>query len=156
MPLATQASAVIVGNIPGVVGITCHQAVWYWAAEEATAQGLVPARAFVTRMGNLTMIPGGPQVAMLNMPRISALDFNLNPNLPAAGTVLLWLTGPTHSAVVTANGISGYNQSCVFPHVPNTGTYSTGQVAQLGAGKNLCYMIAETDIIRTAGAVFHL
>ena len=155
MPLAAQASAAIAGY-PAGVGITCHQAVWFWAAEEATAQGLVPARPLLTRMGNIANMPASAQGAMLRMTRVSAFDFNQSAVMPPQGTVLLWLTGPTHSAVVTAGGISGYNQSCIFPHLPALGNYSTCPRAQLGVGQGLCYMIAENDIVRAAGGVFHL
>ncbi|MCW5632909.1 MAG: hypothetical protein KIT17_06185 [Rubrivivax sp.] len=155
MPLAAQASAAIAGYPVGV-GITCHQAVWFWAAEEATAQGLVPARPLLARMGNIANMPGSAQGAMLRLPRVGAVDFNHTAALPPPGTVLLWLNAPTHSAVVTANGISGYNQSCVFPHLPALGNYSSGLRTQLGAGSRLCYMIAENDIVRAAGGVFHL
>ena len=154
--MALDNQTVVIAGYPAGIGITCHQAVWYWAAEEATAQGMVPAKPLLTRMGNIANIPGSTQIAMLNMPRVSAIDLNLSGVLPPVGTVLLWLTGPTHSAVVTANGISGYNQSCIFPHLPALGNYFTGQLAHLGAGKSLCYMIAEGDIVRTAGNVFSL
>ena len=153
MPLATQASAAIAGY-PGP--ITCHPAVWFWAAEEATARGLVPARPLIPRMTNIANMPGSPQGAMLRMSRVSAFDFGSNAAMPPAGTVLLWLTTPTHSAIVTAGGISGYNQSCIFPHLPALGNYSTGTRAQLAAGQRLCYMIAEDDIVRAAGHVFTL
>jgi hypothetical protein len=155
MALSAQASAAIAGY-PAGVGITCHQAVWFWAAEEATVQGLVPARPVIPRMTNIANMPASPQGAMLRMSRVSAFDFGQSPVMPPPGTVLLWLTGTTHSAVVTAGGISGYNQSCIFPHLPALGNYSTGTRAQLGAGQQLCYMIAEDDIVRAAGGVFHL
>jgi len=155
MALAARASGAIAGY-PAGVGITCHQAVWFWAAEEATARGLVPARTLLARMGNIAGMPGTAQGAMLRLPRVSAFDFNQNPAMPPQGTVLLWLTAPTHSAVVTAHGISGYNQGCIFPHLPALGNYTSGQRAQLGAGSRLCYLIAENDIVRAAGAVFHL
>jgi len=99
---------------------------------------------------------GTAQGAMLRLPRASACDFNQSPATPPQGAVLLWLTAPTHSAVVTAHGISGYNQGCIFPHLPALGNHSSGQRAQLGAGSRLCYLIAENDIVRAAGAVFHL
>lgn len=154
MALATRAQNAIANYPPGM-GITCHQAVWFWAAEEATAQGLVPPRPLLTRMGNIANMPGGAQGAMLRLPRVCAFDFNTGAT-PPPGTVLLWITGPTHSAVVTQNGISGYNQSCIFPHLPALGNYSTCAPAQLGAGQKLCYLIAENDIVKAAGGVFHL
>jgi hypothetical protein len=156
MSLAAQALTGI-ALPPGLVGITCHQAVWYWAALEAEAQGLVAAKPFITRMGNIMAIPGGgPQNAMLAMPTSGNLDFATNGGaLPPVGTVLLWTASPTHSAVVTANGICGYNQACVLP-VPNLGTYSTGQPNQLVANKRQVLLISEADIVKTAGGVFHL
>ena len=90
MALAARASGAIAGY-PAGVGITCHQAVWFWAAEEATAQGLVPARTLLARMGNIANMPGTAQGAMLRLPRASAFDFNHNPAMPPQGTVLLWL-----------------------------------------------------------------
>jgi hypothetical protein len=156
MPLAVQALTPIVIPVQGVA-VTCHQAVWYWAALEADAQGLTAARPILTRMGNIAAIPNGAQAAMLALPRAGMLNFAQNGNaLPAFGTVLLWLTGATHVAIVTAHGITGYNQACVFPHLPNLGNYSSCQPIQLANNQRTCYMITENNVVMTAGGVFHL
>ena len=126
MALVARASGAIAGY-PAGVGITCHQAVWFWAAEETTAQGLVPARTLLARMETSPDMPGYGPGAMLRLPRVSAFDFNQKPATPPQGTVLLWLTAPTHSAVVTPHGISGYNQGCIFPQLTALGNYSSGQ-----------------------------
>lgn len=150
MALATFAAALIPA-IPGLIAITCHQGSWYWAGEEATFRGQTPARTPVQRMGNLAAIPNGVQAAMLAVRRAGTWDFaRVNNALPPAGTVLLWLEGPTHSAVVTAGGISGYNQACVFPHLPALGNYSTCAPAQLAPNRRTCLTIAEDDIVAQA------
>ena len=38
-------AAVAIPASPGLTGITCHQGIWYWAGEEATARGQRPATA---------------------------------------------------------------------------------------------------------------
>jgi hypothetical protein len=156
MSLAAQALNPIPA-VGGIVGITCHQATWYWAALEAEALGLIAAKPILTRMGNIATMPGGgPQQVMKTFPRIGPIDFSTNGGvLPALGTVLFWTQEPTHSAVVTANGITGYNQSCVLP-VPAVGTYTTGTPGQLTHNMRQCFMIAEADIVKAAGGVFHL
>ncbi|MGH7066697.1 MAG: hypothetical protein ACREFO_20770 [Acetobacteraceae bacterium] len=147
-------AAIAIPAVPGMVGITCHQGSWYWAGEEATARGLTPARTPVQRMGNMAGIPNGAQNAMLALRRAGRWDFAIvNNALPPAGTVLLWTEGPTHSAVVTAGGISGYNQACVFPHLPALGNYTTCTAAQLAANRRSCFTISEDDIVVQAAAL---
>ncbi len=147
-------AAVAIPPIPGLIGITCHQASFYWAGEEATGRGQTPPRTPAQRMGNLAGLPNPVQEAMLALRRSGKWDFAIvNNALPPAGTVLLWPEGPTHSAVVTAGGISGYNQACVFPHLPALGVYSTCVPAQLAGNRRLCFTIAEDDIVAQAVAL---
>lgn len=154
MPLATRALTPIAG-FP--VGITCHVAVWYWAAQEATAQGLTSNKTPIIRAGNIGAMPNGPQNAMLALPRSGTwIAAGPNPALPPLGTVLLWDTLPTHSAVVTAHGITGYNQACVFSPFITVATHTSGQPTQIAAELRTCHTIDEWDIVHAAGVVFHL
>ena len=153
MALAAQAQTQINGFGP----ITCHVAVWFWAALEAEAQGLVAPKTALTRLGNIVGIPNGPQRAMLAMPRQGGYNFAAHGNaLPPLGTVLLWPGGSTHVAVAAANGITGYNQACVFPNLPNLGNYSAEPAANLAGSCQDCFLIAEGDIVKAAGGVFKL
>ncbi len=154
--MALAAQATVIAGFPGHIGITCHQATWYWAALEAQALAMAHHRLVLDRMEKIGKIPGSPQGAMLAMPQ-APYDFN-NPGgaAPAFGTVLLWTAAPTHSAVYTANGIAGYNQSCVFPNVPATGTYSCQPPGNLAATARKCFMITEANIVKVAGNVFAL
>jgi hypothetical protein len=105
-------------------------------------------------MVNIAGIPNGAQNEMLALPRAGTWDFvAANNALPPPGTVLLWTVRPTHSAVVTAGGISGYNQACVFPHLPNVGAYTTCQPAQLPANSRTCFTIAENTFVAQAVAL---
>jgi hypothetical protein len=154
MPLHAQ--AVAIAGYPVGIGITCHQATWYWAALEAQALAMANHRLLIDRMERIGKIPGSPQGAMLAMPQFP-YDFDHPGGVALVpGMVLVWTSGPTHSAVYTAAGIAGYNQSCVFPHLPATGTYSCPQPAQLAATARKCFVILENDIVRTAGQVFTL
>lgn len=146
-------AAAAIPAVPGMIGITCHQGSWYWAGEEATARG-APPRTAAQRMGNIAGIPNGAQSAMLALQRSGTWDFDrVNNALPPVGTVLLWLEGPTHSAIVTAGGISGYNQACVFPHLPALGVYSTCTPAQLAPNRRSCLTISEDIIAAQAAAL---
>jgi hypothetical protein len=155
LALAAQALIPIAG-LPLGVGITCHQATWYWAALEAQALALTSHKLLIDRMVRIGNIPGSAQGAMLSLPR-HPYDF-ANPGgvvLPL-GAVLVWTAAPTHSAVVTANGIAGYNQACVFPHLPALGAYSCPQPAQLAPAAQQCFVVQEADVVRAAGQVFTL
>jgi hypothetical protein len=153
MALAAFAAAAIPA-IPGLVAITCHQASFYWAGQEATARGQTPPRTPPQRMGNLAGLPNPVQAVTLALRRAGRWDFTIvNNALPPAGTVLLWTEGPTHSAVVTAGGISGYNQACVFPHLPALGAYSTCPPGLLAGNRRNCFTIAEDDIVAQAVAL---
>src|SRR5262245_60863347 len=91
------------GNPPIPVPITCHVAVWFWAAQEAQARGLTSAKAPGATLQRIVNLPGGPQAAMMGLAHVGAVDYNVAvlPGLPPAGTVLRWATGATHSAIVT-------------------------------------------------------
>ncbi|MGH7050298.1 MAG: hypothetical protein ACREE5_06605 [Acetobacteraceae bacterium] len=147
-------AAVGIPAVPGLVAITCHQGSFYWAGEEAAARGQTPAKTAVQRMNAMVGVPNGVQAVMLALRRAGTWDFaRVNNALPPAGTVLLWTEGPTHSAIVTAGGISGYNQGYVFPHLPALGNHSTCAPAQLAANRRICFTIAEDDIVARAAAL---
>jgi hypothetical protein len=154
MPLALRALQPITA-FPGA--LTCHVAVWYWAALEATALGLTSNKPIAIRAGNIGSMPRGPQEAMLALPRSGTWTANgPNPTLPPVGTVLLWDALPTHSAIVTAQGITGYNQACVFAPYITQHTYTHGLPVQIQHLKRTCHTISELTIVRAAGGVFHL
>jgi hypothetical protein len=72
--------------------------------------------------------------------------------MPPDGTVLLWTTGATHSAVATPAGITGYNQPCVFtPFITVTG-HSTGAPSQLRFDDRTCETIAAATVVNAAAA----
>jgi hypothetical protein len=146
MSLQAQASVAIAG-FP--MHLTCHVATWYWAALEANGPADV-----MTRAGNIgTMRDGsviGAQNVMLTVKRSGTWDFAIvNNALPPLGSVLLWDALPTHSAVVTANGITGYNQACVFPAIGGAG-YTNGQPAGIWPNLKRCHVIAAETIIAEA------
>src|SRR5260370_28187221 len=89
---------------PGIALISCHVAVWYWARRLAEQRGLVigvlSARDLLMRIGSMT---GAGQPAMLALPRSGQWDLNAK-HQPPVNTQLLWTSGATHSAVVTAAG----------------------------------------------------
>lgn len=152
------ADRALVGIPPGAgVALTCHVATWYWAAQEAQARGLTTPKAPLRTLQRIAAMPGGPQGAMLALPRSGQWDFNIHPNTPPAGTVLLWTAGATHSAVVTAGGtIRGYNQVAQFaPNITDPGL-TTGTPQDLGAVHRQCYTIAENDIVNAAGVILNL
>jgi hypothetical protein len=76
--LASQTEVKI--NFPN---LACHAAVWFWAAQEAGAQGLTPGgwrseKTTLERIGGLT---GGGQAAMLDLPK-SDVDFSITLTTP--------------------------------------------------------------------------
>jgi len=150
MSLATRALTSIAG-FP--VHLTCHVATWYWAALEATSRGLTSDKGMNARAGNIGTMPNGPQRAMLAMPRAGNVE--LGQGLPPIGTVLIWDDIPTHSAIVTSAGITGYNQGCVASGNPGAGHTSLA-VTELGANFRSCSTIDESDIVKAAGGVFKL
>jgi hypothetical protein len=157
MTLQDQAIVAVPPTVPPVP-ITCHVAVWFWAAQEAQAQGLTGAKAPQATLQRIAAMPGAPQGAMLALPRVPGVAFNFAaaPPLPAAGTVLLWTGGPTHSAIVTGpNALTSYNQGPCFNVGGNMG-YTTVTAADNLPGQNLCYQILAADIVHAAGVVFNL
>ena len=108
MPLAVQALTPIVMPVAGI-GITCHQAVWYWAALEADAQGLTAPRPILTRMANIAGIPNGAQAAMLALPRAGMLNFAQNGNNSQSNTQQLVIPDSSLSAVDTTQIYSRLN-----------------------------------------------
>jgi hypothetical protein len=148
MALAAFAAAAI--PLPGIP-IFCHTATWYWAGQEAALRAPSLAQTPVQRIGNIAGMPNGPQNEMLALQPLSS-PWNFVNGLPPAGTVLLWTAPPTHSAVVTAGGISGYNQGCVTLAAIGIGL-TTLLVAQLAANKLNCSTIAESDIVLRAIAL---
>jgi hypothetical protein len=49
------------GNPPIPAVITCHIAVWFWAAQEAQARGLTNAKAPTATLQRIVAMPGGPR-----------------------------------------------------------------------------------------------
>src|SRR5215831_16208853 len=69
----TPLPALTYGNPPIAIQITCHIAVWYWAAQEAQARGLTNAKAPEATLRRIVNMPGGPQGAMMAVPAGAAL-----------------------------------------------------------------------------------
>lgn len=133
--------------------ITCHVAVWYWAAQEAQALGLAPAKSPMATLGRIAALPGGGQVAMLALAHAGMANYaGLGmPPLPPPGTVLRWNTGATHAAIVTgADAITGYNQLGFFNNVPAF-IRCTAYRADFNPPHTLVYLIPEATIVNTAG-----
>jgi hypothetical protein len=149
----TALPALTFGNPPIAVPITCHVAVWFWAAQEAQARGLTGAKAPATTLQRIVNLPGGPQAAMMNLAHAGAVNYGgaALPALPPVGTVLRWATGATHSAIVTGpDAISGYNQGVQFVSaVGNTGRTQCRR-ADMAPGHRLCYMIPEATVVNAA------
>ena len=140
--------------IPGVPALTCHVATWYWAAMEAQAAGRSTKKTSLQTMINIASMVPAPQPAILALPRSGTWDFNITPQTPFAGCVLLWPNGGTHSAVVTSlNTITGYNQPAQFPHLIGQVGYTSATPTQLAATQNRCFVISETTIINRAVAL---
>ncbi len=155
MPLGAQASVPIP---PSGVQITCHVAVWFWAAQEAQRIGLTASKAPLATLQRIAAMPGGPQGAMLALPHVGAVNFAgpNPPNLPPIGTVLRWNSLPTHSAIVTGgDAITGYNQAAFLPGVISA-FRTTARRADFHPNHGLVYMIPEATVVQAAGAVFNL
>jgi len=138
--------------IPSIgIPLTCHAAVWCWAAQEAQSRGLTSRKTTKTTLENIVGLPKGPQQAMLALSRSGQWDFTITPTAPPAGTVLLWTESPTHTAIVLASGgIRGYNQKCVFPTATDF-VMTTCTPDQIGADHKRCQTISETTIVTAAG-----
>jgi hypothetical protein len=130
--------------IPGV-GMTCHPAVWFWAAKAAGS-----AKTDLEIMNAIAAMV--PQASMLEL-----LDHKLaqgplditQTDLPAAGHVLVWKEAPTHSAVVTAAGITGYNQAGFMNNVANAG-YTHLTKADVKPAYKMVYAIPDTVVVAHA------
>jgi hypothetical protein len=143
-------------SVPPIgIPLTCHVAVWYWAAQEAQALGLTGRKAPQKTLQNIAALPvgGGPQAAMMALPRSGLWDFAMIPSTPPAGTVLLWTGGATHVAVVTGNNtIRGYNQVVQFnPAIVST-NLTSGRVNELAPAQRVVHTITEATIVNAAGA----
>jgi hypothetical protein len=154
MPLAVQASNQIPA-IPGfpAVAITCHVAVWYWAAKEAQALGRTGAKTAKDILERIVAMPDGPQRAMLALRYTHTADYagRRMPPLPPAGTVLRWNTGATHAAVVTGpDAITGYNQLGFLQNVAAF-VHTTAHRADFHPSHTMVYLIPEATIVNAAG-----
>jgi hypothetical protein len=155
----TPLPALTYGNPPIAIQITCHIAVWYWAAQEAQGRGLTNAKAPEATLRRIVNMPGGPQGAMMAIPTGVALNFGAMPAppLPAVGTVLRWATGATHSAVFTGpNAVLGYNQGTQFATAVGVPGYARCRLANLAPGHLVVSVIPEAAIVNAAGVVFNL
>ena len=158
MPLEAQA-LVPVPVVPGMAGVTCHVATWYWAAQEAQALGLCAVKTPAVTIGNIAFMNPNAQIAMLALPVAGAWDFATVPTLPPVGSVLLWRAAPTHSAVVTGlDRISGYNQSGWFPALASLGPvlqsgHTSPPLRSLAANLRRVQVILAATIIARAAAL---
>jgi hypothetical protein len=147
------------GNPPIPAVITCHIAVWFWAAQEAQARGLTNAKAPTATLQRIVAMPGGPQNALMALPHAGMVQYAgpVLPPLPPPGTVLRWATGATHSAIVTGlDAITGYNQGQQFVTAIGQPGRTVCQRAAMAPGHVACYMIDENTVVNAAGAVFNL
>lgn len=148
MTLAAR-SLVPVPAIPGV-GMTCHSSTWFWAAKEAQALGRSTAKTDLVTLGNIGVMQAQQQMLALVGPGRSAnWDFSKVGVTPPPGSVLIWTSGATHSAVMSAaNSISGCNQPVQFPGV-GTG-HTTNAPGALAANQRMCVVVSEAAIIAAA------
>lgn len=136
------------------VPLTCHVAVWFWAAQEAQARGLTEAKAPQSTLQRIVAMPGGPQTAMMALPATGLLQLTAAA-LPPPGSVLRWSSGATHSAVVTgADAIAGYNQAQQFPGAGIGRTVR--RRLDVHPGHGTAAVLLETTVVTAAGLVFNL
>lgn len=156
MALAQQALTPL-PTVPGVI-LTCHVAVWYWAAQEAQARNLTGTKAPLTTLQRIAAMPAGPQNAMMALPHIATINLTLAlPPLPARGHVLRWASGATHSAIVTGpDAITGYNQGQQFPAVAGNAGRTVCRRNEVHVAHGVCAILSENDIVHAAGVVFNL
>lgn len=149
MSLAAEATQ----PLPNVgVQLTCHVATWFWAAQAAQALALTPIKAGLVTLGNIATMASPAQPAILDLLRYGIWDFATMHTTPPVGTVLLWTTGATHSAVVTAPGqITGYNQIAQFNIPGNNVGHTVVTPAQLLPNQMQCAFISERLIVAKAG-----
>jgi hypothetical protein len=144
--------------LPPAPAITCHVAVWYWAAQEAQALGLTQAKSPMATLVRIANMPGGAQGAMLALAHAGMANYvgPGMPPLPPPGTVFRWNTGATHAAIVTgADAITGHNQLGFFNNVPGV-IRCTAHRADFNPPHTLVYLIPEATIVNAAGLVFNL
>lgn len=135
------------------IPLTCHVAVWFWAALEAQGRGLVGHKTTIERLKAICSIPVGPQVAMLALPRIGDRNYTWSSTLPTVGTVMVWTSGATHSAVALSNKIAGYNQGQQFGIIDHRYTLCT--VNQLLEEHKKVHFVRE-EVVVTAAQHFGL
>lgn len=141
-------------DLPKVMGmgLGCHTAVWCWAAMEAWARGWTRGSGLpgpiLERIGR--RLTQGGQVEMLALARAGAWNFGTTKNTPEVGSVLLWPDSSTHVAVVSEPGqITGYNQTCIFPHMNDLGR-TTYPWTTLANQNRPCFKILETTVVKAA------
>jgi hypothetical protein len=155
----TPVPALTYGNPPIPAVITCHIAVWFWAALEAQARGLTTRKTATETLERIVRMPGGAQGAMMALPHVGMADYGVPapPALPPAGTVLRWSSGATHSAIVTGpDAITGYNQGAQFVSAVGIPGRTQCRGGEMAPGHRACYMIPEVNVINAAGLVFSL
>jgi len=138
-------------QIPPIVQIKCHIAVWYWARRLAEAQGLVMGGVLDPKalLEKICGMEGGPQEAMKALPKSGQWALKM---APPVDTVLFWADKPTHSAVVTGAGqVTGYNQAYLYGQSP-VGGLTTIDPSQIFPQFKLCFTIAQMTILKAAAA----
>ncbi len=131
--------------------LACHVAVWYWAARRSVYESLWSSPSITDIALLIASMDRGPQNAMIGLRQSGQWDFdNADTILPPVGTVLLWEQSPTHSAVVTEHGITGYNQAVVFSPYITTAGHTHGQPNQVSARFRQCFTISEEEMMRAA------
>lgn len=158
MTLEAQA-AVPVPAVPGMAGVTCHFATWFWAAQEAQATGLTAPKTAAVTIGNIAAMNPDATAEILALPVTGQWDFSIVPTAPPAGSVLVWRGHPTHSAVSTGpNHITGYNQVGWFPSLQSLGPHlQTGHTSppphSLAAHLRQVDVVSQAAIVARAGAL---
>lgn len=138
---------------PGVVlSWACHTATWFYAAEEATALGRLPARTVVARAQNIVgnFNPGSAESAMAGLTKSG--NWNFSKGMPPPGSVMFWpaLVGVSHSAVSTPGGIAGYNQACICAAPLQNNAHTILLPSALRGDKRTCQLISPITIVTAA------
>lgn len=132
----------------------CHVAVWIWAAQQCIYGSSAQSPTMMWLAEKIASLPRGPQNALLQVRPSGRWDFDITGDrLPPVGSVLIWTQRPTHSAIVTPHGITGYNQRCILPEGVTGAGYTHGQPGQLASGMRRCLVIREEDMLRAARAM---
>lgn len=146
--------AVAIPPQPGLHALTCHVATWYWAAMAAQADHRSTPKTPLQTLINIAGMQLPPQAAIIALVRSGNWDFRITPITPPVGSVLVWPSAATHSAVVTGiNVISGYNQPAQFPHLAGQFGYTSASPAQLGPAHKRCAVVSEKSIVDRAIAL---